>query len=275
MKKQMKKTWDVFKDSFFIAVLIDFIFIITAFLNFYFAGNIVRDNVLLIYSLGGKLTEFKDLLSENAANLSLIEIGNTLELLDKASGYIIWTTVFSFILFFLLWCFFKSFVWKYSYEPSRKKLFKNFWKSYLPKFSVVSFIMFVILMPLFWFLVNISSSFVLSVKEYDFNLAGFLIFLVIFLFLFLLVLYLFNVTFVYLNKYKVKEALKKGFLIGIKKPLVFFGYLGVWILILFVLYLDKMLYGFGKWFMVFDLAFILLVMAFYRFWFCSYFGKLK
>jgi len=272
MKKLLKKAFDEFKNHFFIAILLDFVFILSVFFNFYFASRIIQNNVLLIYSLGEKLEGINQLLSDSVDPSVLMEMNTSLEILNYASNYIIFTTIISFVLFFLVWCFFKSLVWKYSYD-TKKHLFKDFF-GYLLKFSLVSLIFFVVLAPLFAILIKGMSSFVLGSAMYGFNITGFLLFSGLFFVVFLLILYLFSVVFVVLNKHKVLDAFKKGFLCGIKRPLIFLSFFGVWVLVLFILYIDRFLSSFGRGFMVIDLIFILLIFAFYRFWFSSYFKEI-
>jgi hypothetical protein len=271
MKKLIKKAWDEFKNHFFIVILIDFVFLASIFFTFYFASRIIQNNVLLIYSLGEKVEEFNQLLADNIGSSALMEINSTLEIIKQASNYIILTTIISFVLFFALWCFFKGLIWKYSYD-TKKHIFKGF-LSYLYKFSLISLILFVVLVPLFVLFFEVIGSFVVSSGIYNFNLAGFLLFLLIFFIIFFLILYLFSVVFVMLNKYKTFEALKRGFLEGIKRPLMFLSFLGLWIIVFFILFIDKILYSFGRGFMIIDLILILMVFALYRFWFSGYFKK--
>jgi len=256
----------MFKKNFLVMVFIDFMFVLSSFFTFFFASKIIQNKILLVYSMQDELQKVSQLLNEETNRAVLGQITSIMEIINSASNYIIFTAIVALIFFFLLWCFFKGLVWRHSCY-SKKELFDGFGKYFL-KFTAASLAMFLLMVPLSLVFVNELSSLILE-GFYRFEvwlLLFFLMALIVVLFL----AYLFSVVFVYLNEYGLIEGLKKGIVKGVKKPLAFLSFLGIWILMFVLLFIDRILSDFFIAFMVIDLVIILLVLAFYRFWFCEY-----
>jgi hypothetical protein len=132
-----------------------------------------------------------------------------------------------------LWCIFQSTSWRLCYKSikekiSLKKFFKNFSWKYFFKFSLVSLFFLILISPLLFQIIINLRGFILNDIISRFGLAenisgtgsvGTVILSVVIL---LFLIYFLNLIYIFLNENSVFKAVKKAFLVGIKKFYLFF-----------------------------------------------------
>ncbi|MBL7101097.1 MAG: hypothetical protein ISS23_04040, partial [Nanoarchaeota archaeon] len=222
----LKKTNQAFKRSVHWLIFINLVCSATTFSLLYFAGRKIQDYILMIYAYAPSLQDMQNVLSESISSTDLDKLNEALAVINQAYTYILWITVASLIIFFLLVCFFQSLEWRISYRSLKKavkleKIFEKHW-GYALKFSLITLPAFIIILPSVYYLIaNIKSLFLnLLISLYGITEQVPTINYVSLTLLTLLILattYFTALSYILLNKYKIREAVKKAFKIGIKK----------------------------------------------------------
>lgn len=228
--KFIKKSFKVLKENFFILFWIEKLFVLLSSLLIFFS---VKKIIFYFGVVNTLMPELKGLKDNIASNIDLVQFNNVMELVGEGIRNILLMVALILVGFFLLWCIFQSTSWKLSYEAVKKKVslksfFKNFSWKYFFKFSLVSLIFLVLILPLLFQIVVNLKGFILNNIISRFNLAenlsgtgSFGAVIVLGLILLFLV-YLVNLIYIFLNENSILKAVKKAFLISIKKFYLFF-----------------------------------------------------
>ena len=154
------------------------------------------------------------------------------ELIDHLSGLTNKAMVFDLLvvplIFLSIWCFFQSIIWKYAKD---EKPFVNY-KSYILKFSIVTFIVFLVYALLLFPSIGNTTDF------YELNISIWQLLILTFLMLYFLTLY-----YIKLDKESLFKTLKSTFLIGFKKfHRLIFPFMLYFIVTLVLLFLYSVLF---------------------------------
>ena len=247
----LKKTHQTLKKSIHWLILINIICSAATFSLLYFTGKKIQTYVLIIYAYAPSLQNMESLLSESVASADLNQLNEALAVINQAYTGIFLTSLISLIIFFLLMCFFQSLSWRIIYKSLKKavkieQILKDHWK-YALKLSIVTLPAFIITIPSFYYTIaSIKSVFLnLIINMYNMTEQTTEINYILLIGLSLLVLattYFTVLTYILLNKYKIIEAVKKAFKIGIKKIHIFLPiHFTAMIIILPIMYLDTYL----------------------------------
>jgi len=221
--KILKKANKIWKRSVHLLVFINIVCSVSLFSALFFAGRKIQSYLFIMNSYTPLLEGMEKTLAENVNVAELNKVNEALEVLIHSTNMIVWVTIASFILFFLLVCFFQSLEWRLVYRSLKKRvkveeIFKKHW-SYLWRFSLIVLPVFIMIMALlFKFIVNLRSGLLETVYGFD-NISQPANYPVLFLSLVLILLltYFSTIIFILLNKLNMKESIKTAFKLGIKK----------------------------------------------------------
>lgn len=221
----LKKTAQMLKRSMHLLVFINLVFAATTFSMLYFAGKKIQSYVLVIYAYAPQLQDLQSVLSENVSLADLNQLNQALAVINQAYRMVFIITIASLIVFFLLWCFFQSLEWMITCKSLKKAVkLENLFDGYLKyslKFSLATIPAFIIILPTSYYLIaNLKTLFLnLLVKMYSMEAQATNPYMLstALLAVFLVATYLTVILYILLNKYKLVEAVKKTFKVGVKK----------------------------------------------------------
>lgn len=213
---------------FLVFLLIDFIFVFCLFNFVKFMFKKVQDYFLNLQNFNLDLQGLEETFLENASNLNLDLLGGNLEIVNQIMQKVMYYSVYTLIGIFLLYCLFQAVQWNL---VCNKLKFKKFGK-YLLSFILINIPIAFILVYIFYGIsynlrgVVFSSWVSNTYLEEQMSFGGSLPLLIILIVLFLLVEYIGVNIYVFMNKYKLKEAILKSFnnLKNYKLELRFFIY---------------------------------------------------
>lgn len=271
----LKKTAQMFKRSMHLLIFINLVFAATTFSMLYFTGKKIQSYVLVIYAYAPQLQDLQSVLSENVSLADLNQLNQALAVINQAYKMIFIITIASLIAFFLLWCFFQSLEWRITYKSLKKAVkFEDLFDGYLKyclKFSLVTIPAFIIILPTSYYLIaNLKTLFLnLLIRMYGMEGTQKIpyISLIASLVIFLVTTYLTVSIYILLNKYTLKEAIKKSFKVGMKKVQVLLPiHFLCLIMIVPIIYLDSYLIKFlnFKAAAILSLIVYLAIIAFYQ-----------
>ena len=172
----LKKTIQTLKRSIHLLMLIKIVCSISAFALLYFAGRKIQAYVLMIYAYAPQLQEIQAVLDENINLADLNKLNEALAVINQSYNMILIVTVASLLIFFLIICFFQSLEWRIIFKSLKKavkleEIFDNYIK-YALKFSIITLLAFIILLPAIYYFVNHLRSLFLNIIMNLYGLAG-------------------------------------------------------------------------------------------------------
>jgi len=231
--KFIKKSFKIFKENFFILFGIEVIFFLVAYLLINFLVGKIFFYFKIIKSLMPELEALKGSVESLSNSADLVQFNNLIGVVGESISKILLISALLIFGFYLLWCFFQSTSWRLSYTAVKKKLsLKNFFKNlswkYFLRFSLISLIFLILIFPfLFQILVKLKG-FILNHLISKFNLTetfsntGSIGEVSILILILLFLIYLIMLVYMLLNENTIFKAVKKAFLMGIKKFYLFF-----------------------------------------------------
>ncbi len=228
--KYIKKAFKIFKENFLVLFWIEKTFLLLASILIFFSVKRIISYFVIVKSL---MPELKGLRDNLASNVDLVQFNNIMALVGEGIKNIIIGIILTIVGFFLLWCIFQSTSWRLCYKSikekiSLKKFFKNFSWKYLFKFSLVSLFFLILISPLLFQIIINLRGFILNDIISRFGLAenisgtGSIGIVVLSAVILLFLIYFLNLIYIFLNENTIFKAVKKAFLIGIKKFYLFF-----------------------------------------------------
>lgn len=212
-------------------VFINLVFAVTTFSLLYFTGKKIQEYVLMVYSYAPALQELESVLSEDTGLADMNVLNEAVAVINQSYKMILIVTIISIVSFFIIWCFFQSLEWRITYNSLKKRinteeLFDKSYRKYALRFALVTIPAFMILFPAFYYFVAQVKALFLNMiismynlsevpGEMSYPLIAALFFVIFFVSYFTVMVY------ILLNRYKVFDAVKKSFSIGIKKMYMF------------------------------------------------------
>jgi len=171
--------------------------------------------IVLMQELGAGLTQYEDVTGETITTEQALALGNIVNQINNSLGQLIFNLIFFILVILVLYIGIKSLEWNLIYNGKLKDF-----KKYLGKFSILSILLIVILIPFFYLVLVTSRRFLLDYLFNGFFAYNELFKIALLLFVLVLVIYLVFTGYVYLNKYKFLESVIKIF--SFKKFKLFF-----------------------------------------------------
>jgi len=206
---------------------------------------------MTIYAYAPQLQELQTALSDTVDVAELDKLNEALTIISNSYNNILILTLVSLAIFFFIVCFFQSLTWRITFRSLKKSvklegIFDDY-KKYLLKFAIITLPVFIIILPsLYYFIVQLKSLFLnFIIAMYNMAETTVTINYIALIALFLLIItvtYFAVIVYILLNKYKIREAVKKAFKVGVKKAklLLPIHFLSI-IMIVPIIYIDSFL----------------------------------
>ncbi len=248
----------IFKNKrFYASILLDFSFLFALYMFLSLVIKEIKSYAYVLQDFGNKLSSLEPTIQANITNLDYTQLLSNVEIINQIAQKIIFLFSVMLIGSFILYLSFQSVQWSFILSK-----LKNL-KKYFLKFGIVSLFSFLLFITFLWYMLlnarNIILSYLSSMPTTNLFIKLILLYALIFL-----LGYYTNVCYVFLNKHKFLEALKKTILLNnIKSMLV---YLACFVSILLILVLWPMFNLSSIYLIILEIILILTIINWFRYY---------